>query len=149
MAAPHGHCGAKIYASRRSRAHHFNRCLSSDCTKGYALNTKGYALKENLRRCWNHRLERTARKHFLAWIRWAKRSALKPFGKVAAMIAKRLTDIVNSFHHPITNGPQEGMNAKLMSVIRAGRAYRHHDTFRMAALFFLGKLDMFPRHEVI
>lgn len=107
---------------------------------------KGYALKENLRRCWDHRLERTARQHFLSWIRWAKRSALKPFGKVADMIAGRLDDIVSYFSHPITNGPQEGMNSKLMSVIRAGRGYRHHETFRMAALFFLGGLDMTPRH---
>jgi transposase len=108
---------------------------------------KGYALKENLRRCWNHRLERTARKHFLSWIRWAKRSGLSPFKKVGGMIADRLDDIVSYFTHPITNGPQEGMNSKLMSVIRAGRGYRHHETFRMAALFFLGGLDMTPRHR--
>lgn len=107
---------------------------------------KAYALKENLRRCWNHRLERTARRHFLSWIRWARRSRLKPFGKVAEMIAGRLDDVVSYFQHPITNGPQEGMNSKLMSVIRAGRGYRHHHTFRMAALFFLGGLDMAPRH---
>lgn len=107
----------------------------------------GYALKENLRRCWNHRLERTARRHFLSWIRWAKRSGLKPFGKVAEMIRTRLDDVVSYFTHPITNGPQEGMNSKLMSVIRAARGYRHHHTFRMAALFFLGGLDMAPRHD--
>jgi transposase len=108
---------------------------------------KGYALKENLRRCWDHRLEGTARSHFLSWIRWAKRSGLNPFGKVADMIANRLNDVVSYFKHPISNGPQEGMNSKLMSVIRAGRGYRHHHTFRMAALFFLGGLDMAPRHE--
>ena len=56
---------------------------------------KGYALKENLRRCWHHRLERTARAHFRSWIRWAKRSALKPFAQVAAMIDSRLEDIVS------------------------------------------------------
>jgi len=106
----------------------------------------GYALKENLRRCWDHRLERTARRHFLSWIRWAKRSGLKPFGKVANMIKARLDDVVSYFKHPITNGPQEGMNSKLMSVIRAARGYRHHHTFRMAALFFLGGLDLAPRH---
>jgi transposase len=103
---------------------------------------KGYALKENLRRCWHHRLERTARKHFASWITWARRSTLRPFAKVADMIDKRFEDIVSYFRHPITNGPQEGMNAKLMSVIRAARGYRHHETFRMAALFFLGGLDM-------
>ncbi len=108
---------------------------------------KGYALKENLRRCWDHRLERTVRKHFLSWIRWAKRSGLRPFQKVGSMIADRLDDIVSYFTHPITNGPQEGMHTKLMSVIRAGRCYRHHETFRMATSFFLNGLDMAPRHR--
>ena len=42
----------------------------------------GYALKENLRRCWHHRLESTAPKHFLSWIRWAGKSALRPFAIV-------------------------------------------------------------------
>ena len=103
---------------------------------------KGYAMKENLRRCWNHRLETTARTHFLSWVRWAKRSKLRPFAKVAEMIATRIDDIISYFRHPITNGPQEGMNAKLMSIIRAARGYRTHETFRMAALFFMGGLDM-------
>lgn len=106
---------------------------------------KGYALKENLRRCWHHRLERTARAHFRSWIRWAKRSALKPFAQVAAMIDSRLEDIVSYFRHPITNGPQEGMNATLMSISRRARGYRSEATFRMAALFFMGGLDLLPR----
>lgn len=106
---------------------------------------KGYALKENLRRCWHHRLESTARQHFTSWIRWAKRSALSPFVKVAKMIEGHLENIISYFRHPITNGPQEGMNAKLMSVLRAARGYRTHETFRMAALFFMGGLDMAPR----
>ena len=37
---------------------------------------KGYSLKENLRRCWHHHLERTVRAHYRSWIRWARRSAL-------------------------------------------------------------------------
>lgn len=106
---------------------------------------KGYALKENLRRCWHHRMERTARAHFRSWIRWARRSALSPFIKVADMIHDHLENIVSYFRHPITNGPQEGMNAKLMSIIRAARGYRTAETFRMAALFFMGRLDMTPR----
>lgn len=108
---------------------------------------KGWALKENLRRCWNHRLPRTGRAHFQAWIRWARRSGLAPFTTVADMIAKRLNNIVSYFKHRITNGPQEGMNSRLMSAIRAARGYRNDRTFRMAALFFLGGLDMAPRHD--
>ncbi len=111
---------------------------------------KGYALKENLRRCWHHHLEKTARQHFISWIRWAKRSALAPFAKVASMIESKLENIVSYFRHRISNGPQEGMNAKLMSIIRSARGYRSEETFRMAALFFMGRLDAMSlkwRHE--
>jgi len=106
---------------------------------------KAYALKENFRRCWRHRLERTAEKHFKSWIRWARRSKLSPFAKVADMVENHLPRILTYFKHRITNGPQEGMNAKLMSVIRSARGYRNEDSFRMAALFFMGGLDMTPR----
>jgi transposase len=112
---------------------------ASDLRTGVA-----YALKENLRRCWKHRKASTARRHFIKWIRWARRSGLRPFAAVAEMIDKRIDDIVSYFDHPITNGPQEGLNAKLMAAVRAGRGYRHHSTFRMAALFFAGRLDMAP-----
>ena len=61
---------------------------------------------------------------------------------VTEMIDSRLNDILSYFRHSITNGPQEGMNAKLMSAIRAARSYRGHEVFRMAALFFLGGLNM-------
>lgn len=105
---------------------------------------KGYAIKENLRRCWHHRLVRTAKQHFRQWIRWARRSGLKPFAKVADLVHNHLKNIVSYFKHRITNGPQEGMNAKLMSVIRSARGYRSAETFRMAALFFLGRLDLSP-----
>jgi transposase len=106
---------------------------------------KGYALKENLRRCWHHRLVKTAKQHFKQWIKWARRTGLKPFGKVADLVQKHLPNILTYFKHRITNGPQEGMNAKLMSVIRSARGYRSAETFRMAALFFLGRLDLNPR----
>ncbi len=61
------------------------------------------------------------------------------------MVDDHLENIVNYFHHPITKRPQEGMNAKLMSIIRAARGYRTAETLRMAALFFMGRLDMTPR----
>ena len=76
-------------------------------------------------------------KHFLSWILWAKRSGLQPFQKVGGIIAGRLNDIVSYFNYLIMNGPQKGMNAKLISVIRTGRNYRHRETFWMAALLFL------------
>jgi len=70
---------------------------------------------------------------------------LKTFSYVAAMIDSRLEDIVSYFRHPFTNGSQEGMNATLMSIICHARDYRSKANFRMAALFFMGRLDSLPR----
>ena len=37
------------------------------------------------------------------------------------------------------------MNPTLMSISRRARGYRSEATFRMAALFFMGGLDLLPR----
>ena len=96
-------------------------------------------------RCWEQRLERTARKHFLSWIRSAKRRDLLLFQKAGRMIGERLDDNVGHRTHPLTSNSEKEMNSKPMYGIQACRKYRHHETIRMA-LFFLGRCILAPRH---
>jgi len=60
------------------------------------------------------------------------------------MIEQRLDDVISSCKHPISNGPLEGMNSIIMAVHRAGRGYRHAETFGMAIMFFCGGLNLLP-----
>jgi transposase len=103
-----------------------------------------WAQKENLRRLWDHRTTRDARRHFKAWATWVRNSGRARVIKVAAMIESRLEDVISYCRHPISSGPMEGMNSVIMAIQRAGRGYRHADTFGTAILFFCGGLNMAP-----
>jgi hypothetical protein len=46
--------------------------------------------------------------------------------------------------HPITTGKAEGINSKLMAIQRSARGFRSHASFRTAALFHCGGLDLHP-----
>ena len=109
--------------------------------------SKVWALKENLRRLWNHRSSRVARKHFSGWNRWALRLDQMAVTKVANMIKERIDQVVSYCDHPVSNGVGEGLNSRIMSVQRRARGYRFYETFRMAILFFCGGLDLKPSCE--
>lgn len=104
-----------------------------------------WAQKESLRRLWSHDSIREARKHFKAWARWVRQAGRKRVIKVADMIASRLEDVISFCRHPISSGPLEGMNSIIMAIQRAGRGYRHAETFGIAIMFFCGGLQMAPQ----
>lgn len=103
-----------------------------------------WAQKENLRRMWSLKSIREARKHFKAWATWVRQAGRKRVIKVADMIASRLEDVISFCRHPISSGPLEGMNSIIMAIQRAGRGYRHAETFGVAIMFFCGGLQMAP-----
>lgn len=103
-----------------------------------------WAQKENLRRLWSHDSIREARKHFKDWAKWVRKAGRKQVIKVADMIASRLEDVISYCRHPISSGPLEGMNSIIMAIQRAGRGYRHAETFGVAIMFFCGGLKMAP-----
>lgn len=104
-----------------------------------------WAQKENLRRLWDHSSTRAARHHFKAWATWVRSSRRARVITVANMIESRLEDVISYCKHPISSGPLEGMNSIIMAIQRAGRGYRHPETFGTAILFFCGGLDMAPK----
>lgn len=103
-----------------------------------------WAQKENLRRLWDHRTTREARRHFKAWATWVRHAGRARVTKVADMIESRLDDVISYCRHPISSGPMEGMNSIIMAIQRAGRGYRHAETFGIAILFFCGGLNLAP-----
>lgn len=103
-----------------------------------------WAQKENLRRLWDHRTTRDARRHFKAWATWVRKAGRTRVITVAEMIESRLDDVISYCRHPISSGPMEGMNSIIMAIQRAGRGYRHAETFGTAILFFCGGLSLAP-----
>jgi transposase len=75
-------------------AHRFAALMKSDLATA-----KVWALKENLRRLWNHRSSRTARQHFAHWYRRAIALGQDAVTKVANMIRERLRNVVGYCDH--------------------------------------------------
>jgi len=80
-----------------------------------------WAQKENLRRLWDHRTTRDARRHCKAWAIWVRKAGRARVITVADMIQPRLDDVISHCRHPISSGPMEGMNSIIMAIQRAGR----------------------------
>jgi transposase len=102
------------------------------------------AQKEVLRHLWDCGGVREARRHFKQWAKWCRSTGIKRVAKVVDMIEQRLDDVISYCQHPISTGPLEGMNSIIMAIRRAGRGYRHAETFGMAIMFFCGGLNLLP-----
>jgi transposase len=95
---------------------------------------RGYLLKEELRmlyRC-SHRV---ARAHLDAWLRWASRSKLRPFVKLARTLRKYRDGVLDAIRFGLSNGRLEGLNNKI-GVIKH-RAYGFHSAAALIAMIFL------------
>jgi transposase len=64
--------------------------------------------------------------------------------KVAEMLKNHLQGLLNYLKHRTTNAVAEGLNSQIQYIKASARGYRRFESFRVAILFFLGKLDMNP-----
>lgn len=101
--------------------------------------------RELLRGLWNYSYEKSARTFFNKWYFSATHSRLKPVIKVAKMIKKYLENILTYLKHRITNGFAEGMNSVIQHIKSTARGFRNFQNYRIAILFFCGKLNLYPQ----
>jgi transposase len=107
--------------------------------------SRAWAIKETLRELWDYRSVGWARRFFRQWYDWAVRSKLEPVRAVAAMLQRRLEQVLNYCKHEITNAVAEGLNSKIMAIKRRACGYRNKENFKTAIYFFCGGLDLCPR----
>jgi transposase len=92
----------------------------------------------------NYVYEKPARKHFQWWYNWAVRSRLEPMKEKAAMLKRRLENIITYLRHQITNAASESLNAKIQWVKYTARGFRNKQNFINAIYFHCGGLDLDP-----
>lgn len=110
-----------------------------------ALKTaRAWRLKEAFRWFWWLPDRTQAESYFAQWYAWAIRSRLDPIKKVARMLQRHRDRILNFFDHQLTNGPMEGLNNKIQSLIKKAYGYRSKERFKNDVLFHLGGLDLYP-----
>jgi len=67
--------------------------------------------------------------------------------KVAHMLRDRLAGLLAYIRHRVNNGIAEGMNSRIQQIKCSARGFHRFDNFRMAILFFRGKLDLYPQES--
>lgn len=106
---------------------------------------RAWTLKEMFSDLWGYRYKKAARNFFQKWYWWATHARLKPMAEVAKMLKRHLDNILTYLKHRITNAVAEGLNSKIQQVKSAARGFRNFENFRIAILFFCGKLNMYPQ----
>jgi len=96
---------------------------------------RAYLLKESLAKGMDYRQPARASAHLNSWSRWASRSKLKPFVRLAKTVRKHKQGIVAYTQTGLSNGVVEGLNNKIRLVMR--RAYGFRNTAALKAMVFL------------
>jgi len=96
---------------------------------------RGYLLKEELRALYTCRSVKAASTHLDSWLRWASRSKLRPFVKMARTLRKYRDGILAAIDLSLSNGRMEGLNNKI--AVLKHRAYGFHSAAALIAMIFL------------
>jgi transposase len=117
----------------------FERLKNSDLKAARA-----WAIKESFRAFWQCHSVSKAQEVFKKWYAWAVRCQLQEIKKIAKMLKKHLSGLLNFILFSITNAVAEGFNSKIQSLKSAARGFKNFLNYRTRILFFCGKLDLFP-----
>lgn len=60
------------------------------------------------------------------------------------MLSKHLEGLLSYIEHRVTNATAESLNALIQQIKANAKGFRKWGSFRIAILFFLGKLDLQP-----
>lgn len=105
---------------------------------------RAWAIKELLRQLWNYKTLRFARAFWKRWYMWASHSKLPAVVKAARKLRRHEHRILNYFSHRITNSMAESLNAQIERIKRLACGFRNRENFRIAVLFRLGGLSLYP-----
>lgn len=105
---------------------------------------RAWSIKETFSEFWTYSYQASAEKFFQKWYWWATHSRLKPMADVAKLMKRHLPNILTYLRHQITNAMMEGFNSKIQSIKANARGYRNFNNYRIAILFYCGKLELHP-----
>lgn len=108
---------------------------------------RAYLLKEAMVGVLDCRADWFARQKLDEWVRWARRSRLEPFKRVAATIREHADGILAYVRSGLSNGRTEGLNGKARTITR--RSYGFHSAHGLIALLKLccSGIHLYPVHQ--
>lgn len=115
--------------------------------KGLEIDTpKVWSFKESFREFFMCKTVLEAQTFFYTWYEAALILENKHLTKVAQMLNRHIDGLLAYVKHKVTNASAEGINSLIQQVNSNAKGFRQFDNFRIAVLFFLGKLELYP-HE--
>ena len=116
------------------RLHPTEKKRLADVLSGDPTLRAAWMLKEELRALYRARTIGHADAALDAWIASASGSGLPAFARTARTLARWRTEIVNYWHHPITNALVEGKHNRVKVLKRRAYGYRNTQTFLLRIL---------------
>lgn len=105
---------------------------------------KAYAFKQSFRLFFECEETEEARRFFFDWVGKLMEHELEYMDKVAISLNDNLQGLLNYVKWKVTNGYAEAINSLIQEIKTVARGFRRFESFRIAILFFLGKLDLHP-----
>jgi transposase len=103
-----------------------------------------YALKQMFRSFFEQNSVPDALEFLVHWLEQVKDSELPKMKLVALTLIEHFAGLVNAVKWKLTNAYAESLNASIQEIKTVARGFRRFESFRVAILFFLGKLDLSP-----
>jgi transposase len=125
----------------------FDSCRLSSLQRDNKRLYRAYLLKEAMVGVLDCRAEWLARQKLDEWVRWARRSRLEPFKRVAATIREHADGILAYVRSGLSNGRTEGLNGKARTITR--RSFGFHSAHGLIALLKLccSGIHLYPVHH--
>lgn len=101
---------------------------------------RAYLLKEQLRAIYHAESIEHALALLDGWLKWARRSRLEPFVKLARRITEQRSRVEAALHHSLSNARVEQVNTQIRLIIRRGFGYHSPDAVIALAMLTLGAL---------
>ena len=112
---------------------------------GLELDTaKVWAFKDNLRQFYDNHTKYGANEFFKRWYTAALALGNVYLTKVANMLHTHMEGMLAYIYHRVNNGIVESLNSQIQLIKANARGFRKFKNFRIAILFFLGKLEVYP-----
>ena len=110
-----------------------------------ALKTvKAWTIKEDFRKFFDAKTKQEAVDFFNNWVKSIEEIENKPLLKVAKTFKNHLQGLLNYTKHRVSNAMAESVNMMIQQVKSKARGFKSAKAFRIAILFHLGDLAVYP-----
>ena len=106
---------------------------------------EAYAFKQVFKSFFEQETPAEAMEFFIDWYDEVQTRNLPRMKKCAHTLAANINGLLAAVKWRLTNAYAESVNASIQEVKTVARGFRQFESFRIAILFFLGKLELNPR----